>query len=211
MKFNKLSSSVKPFAFGVCLLPVFLLVWNALNGKLSANPISDITNETGLWALRFILITLAITPIRKITGWHWLIKFRRMAGLFAFFYGSLHFTTYIWLDQFFDWQSIIVDIPKRPFITVGFASFLLMIPLAVTSTQKMIRRLGGKKWDILHRLIYCTTIGGVIHYLWLVKVVTYRQITYAVIVAALLLFRLIWKYRSSFIKTRQPAKEPMTA
>jgi sulfoxide reductase heme-binding subunit YedZ len=211
MKFNKLSSSVKPFVFGVCLLPVFLLAWNGLNGNLSANPISDITNETGVWTLRFILITLAITPIRKITGWHWLIKFRRMAGLFAFFYGSLHFTTYIWLDQFFDWQSIIVDIPKRPFITVGFASFLLMIPLAVTSTQKMIRRLGGKKWDILHRLIYCTAIGGVIHYLWLVKVVTYRQITYAAIVAALLLFRLIWKYRSSFIKTRQPAEEPMTA
>jgi len=211
MNFNKLSSSVKPVVFAVCLLPVFLLAWNGLNGNLSANPISDITNETGVWTLRFILITLAITPIRKITGWHWLIKFRRMAGLFAFFYGLLHFTTYIWLDQFFDWQSILVDIPKRPFITVGFASFLLMIPLAVTSTQKMIRRLGGKKWDILHRLIYCTAIGGVIHYLWLVKVVTYRQITYAAIVAALLLFRLIWKYLSSFIKTRQPAEEPMTA
>jgi methionine sulfoxide reductase heme-binding subunit len=211
MKSNKVLSTVKPVAFGLCLLPVFLLAWNGLNGGLSANPIADITNETGIWTLRFIVLTLAITPLRKITNWHWLIKFRRMIGLFAFFYGTLHFTTYIWLDQFFDWQSIVNDIPKRPFITIGFASFILMAPLAVTSTQKMIRRLGGKKWDVLHRLIYFTAVGGVIHYVWLVKVVTYRQITYAIIIAALLLFRLIWKYRSAFMKSRQPAEEPMTA
>jgi sulfoxide reductase heme-binding subunit YedZ len=134
-----------------------------------------------------------------------------MIGLFAFFYGSLHFTTYIWLDQFFDWKSILKDIPKRPFIMIGFASFVLMIPLAVTSTQKMIRRLGGRRWDFLHRLIYITAVGACIHYIWLVKVVTYRQIVYATLVAALLLFRLLWKLRGESIpKIHPPAKNPLT-
>ena len=151
-------------------IPIILLAWNGLNGNLSANPISDITNETGIWTLRLLVITLSITPLRKITNWHWLIKFRRMTGLFAFFYGGLHFITYIWLDQFFDVESMVTDVSKRPFITVGLSSFVLMIPLAITSTQKMIRRLGGRKWDTLHRLVYLTAIGGVIHYIWLVKV-----------------------------------------
>ncbi len=207
----KRSSLIKVVLFAACLLPVILLAWNGLNGGLSANPVSDITNETGIWTLRFIVLTLLITPARRITNWHWLIKLRRMIGLFAFFYGVLHFTTYLWLDQFFDWQSITHDIPKRPFIAIGFASFILMVPLAVTSTQKMIRRLGGNKWNVLHRLIYFTAVGAVIHYFWLVKVVTYRQITYAVIVAALLVFRLIWKYRSAFTKTRRPVEKPLTA
>ena len=211
MKNKNVVSRIKPLVFLGCLLPLILLAWNGLNGNLSANPISDITNETGVWTLRFIVLTLAITPVRKITSWHWLIKFRRMTGLFAFFYGTLHFTTYIWLDQFFDWQSILHDIPNRPFITIGFASFILMLPLAVTSTQKMIRRLGGRRWDVLHRLIYCTAVGAVIHYLWLVKVVTYRQITYATMVAALLIFRLVWKYITAFIKTRKPSEEPAAA
>jgi methionine sulfoxide reductase heme-binding subunit len=211
MKNKSIPSKVKPVVFAACLLPVIFLGWNGINGNLSANPISDITNETGVWTLRFIVLTLALTPIRKVTGWHWLIKFRRMIGLFAFFYGSLHFMTYIWLDQFFDWESIVKDIPKRPFITVGFASFTLMLPLALTSTQKMIRRLGGKRWDILHRLIYFTAIGAVVHYLWLVKVVTYRQIAYATVIAALLLFRLLWKYRSAVLKTGGSAEGAMTA
>ncbi|MGA7160472.1 MAG: protein-methionine-sulfoxide reductase heme-binding subunit MsrQ [Bacteroidota bacterium] len=211
MKRRSAVSLVKPLVFISCLLPIIVLSWNGLHDKLSANPISDITNETGLWTLRFIVITLALTPLRKVMGWHWLIKFRRMIGLFAFFYGFLHFTTYIWLDQFFDWQSMAADISKRPFITVGFASFVLMVPLAVTSTQKMIRRLGGKRWDILHRLIYFTGVGAVIHYMWLVKVVIYRQIIYAAIVAALLLFRLLWKYRPSILKARRPAEEPSAA
>jgi sulfoxide reductase heme-binding subunit YedZ len=202
---------IKSLVFIASLTPLLLLAWNGLNGELSANPISDITNETGLWTLRFVVITLAITPLRKVTGWHWLLKFRRMVGLFAFFYGSLHFSTYLWLDQFFDWHSILEDIPKRPFITVGFASFILMIPLAITSTQKMIRRLGGRKWDLLHRLIYLTAVGAVIHYLWLVKVVTYRQISYAVGVGVLLLFRLIWKYRSSLFKSRRVGEKPIPA
>lgn len=196
----------------LCLAPLILLAWNGLNGRLSANPISDITNETGVWTIRFIVATLAITPIRKITGVHSLTTLRRMIGLFAFFYGSLHFTTYIWLDQFFDWGSILKDIPKRPFILIGFTSFVLMIPLAVTSTKKMIRRLGGRRWDILHRLIYITAVGACIHYIWLVKVVTYRQIVYATLVAALLFFRLLWKLRAEAIpKTHPPAKKSLAA
>ncbi|HTR82439.1 MAG TPA: protein-methionine-sulfoxide reductase heme-binding subunit MsrQ [Bacteroidota bacterium] len=203
-----ITSVAKPFVFLACLTPLLLLGWNGYSGQLSANPISDITNETGLWTLRLIVATLAITPLRKITRWHWLLKFRRMIGLFAFFYGCLHFTTYIWLDQFFDWQSILHDIPKRPFITVGFASFVLMIPLAVTSTQKMIRRLGGKKWDLLHRLIYLTGIGAVTHYLWLVKVITYRQLGYATAVGLLLVFRIVWKYRPLFGKILRLSEKP---
>ena len=203
-----MTSVVKPFVFLACLSPLLLLGWNGYSGQLSANPISDITNTTGLWTLRLIVATLAITPLRKITSWHWLLKFRRMIGLFAFFYGCLHFTTYIWLDQFFDWQSILHDIPKRPFITVGFASFVLMIPLAVTSTQKMIRRLGGRKWDLLHRLIYLTGIGAVTHYLWLVKVITYRQIGYAAAVGILLAFRIVWKYRPLFGRLLRSAGTP---
>jgi sulfoxide reductase heme-binding subunit YedZ len=204
-------SLIKSSVFLGCLAPLILLVWNGLNGNLSANPISDITNETGVWTIRFIVATLAITPLRRIIRLHGLVTFRRMIGLFAFFYGSLHFTTYIWLDQFFDWRSILKDISKRPFIMIGFASFVLMIPLAITSTQKMIRRLGGKRWDILHRLIYITAVGACIHYIWLVKVVTYRQIVYATVVAALLLFRLLWKLRGeSMPKIHPPAKNPLT-
>lgn len=213
MKADKIHKSlIRSSVFVVCLAPLVLLAWNGLNGNLSANPISDITNETGVWTIRFIVATLAITPLRRITGVHILITFRRMIGLFAFFYGSLHFTTYIWLDQFFDWSSILKDIPKRPFIMIGFASFVLMIPLAVTSTQKMIRWLGGRRWDVLHRLIYITAVGACMHYIWLVKVITYRQIVYATLVAALLLFRLLWKLRGeSNPKTHPPVKKPLAA
>jgi len=190
----------KTVVFLGCLTPLLLLAWRGFNDELSANPISDITNETGLWTLRLIVATLSLTPLRIVTRWHWLTKYRRMIGLFAFFYGTLHFTTYLWLDQFFDWTSILHDIPKRPFITMGFTAFTLMIPLAATSTKGMIRRLGGKNWDRLHRLIYLTGVAAVIHYLWLVKVVTYRQISYGVAVALLLLFRLVWAYRSVLLK-----------
>lgn len=203
-------SLIKSSVFLACLMPIIFLTWNGLTGNLSANPISDITNETGVWTIRFIVATLAITPLRKITGVHILVSFRRMIGLFAFLYGSLHFTTYLWLDQFFDWGSILNDIPKRPFILIGLASFVLMIPLAVTSTKKMIRRLGGKRWDILHRLIYITAVGACIHYIWLVKVLTYRQIIYATLVGALLLFRLLWKLRSeSLPKIQPPVQKPV--
>ena len=191
---------IKSLIFLACLLPIFLLVWKGVNGTLSANPISDITLETGIWTLRFVVLTLAITPVRKISGWHALIKVRRMLGLFAFFYGLLHFLTYIWLDQFFEWQAIVQDISKRRFITMGLASFVLMIPLAVTSTQKMIRRLGGRRWDLLHRLIYATAIGGIIHYVWLVKVFTYRQTIYLLLLLTLLGLRLMWRYRPHLLR-----------
>jgi methionine sulfoxide reductase heme-binding subunit len=181
------------------------LVWAALTGNLSANPLSDITNETGAWTLRFICITLAITPLRRVTGWNGAIRFRRMAGLFAFFYGTLHFLTYVIVDRFagLDFpdgmlalstvrnlgRSVAADIYKRPFITVGFTTWMTMVPLALTSTAGMIRRLGGRRWNLLHRLVYATGLLGVLHYWWLVKADVSRPLTYGAVVAALLAFR----------------------
>ncbi|HEY3302518.1 MAG TPA: protein-methionine-sulfoxide reductase heme-binding subunit MsrQ [Candidatus Binatia bacterium] len=180
---------VKVFAFGACFIPLGLLGWDGYHGNLGANPIEVVTRSTGTWTLVFLLITLAITPLRKLTGWNELIKFRRMLGLCAFFYACLHFTTYAWLDQFFDVAAIVKDVAKQPFITVGFASFVLLIPLAVTSTGAMVRRL-GKRWQQLHRLIYLIAIGGVIHYGWLVKADDRLPLIYGAILAALLCYRL---------------------
>jgi sulfoxide reductase heme-binding subunit YedZ len=179
--------------FLLALLPAGLLAWKALAGELSANPIKDITEETGIWTLRFILFTLTITPLRKITGWATLARFRRMIGLFAFFYGSLHFVTYIYLDQFFAFDEILKDVAKRPFITVGFTAFLMMIPLALSSPNVVAKWMGGKKWRLLHRLVYFTALGGVIHYLWLVKADTQRPLTYGGMLAVLLGYR-VWDY-----------------
>jgi sulfoxide reductase heme-binding subunit YedZ len=168
------------------------LGWKAYNSALGANPIQVITWSTGTWTLVFLLITLSITPVRRLTKQYWLIQYRRMLGLFAFFYGCLHFTTYIWLDQFFDLHSIAKDVIKRPFITVGFTAFVLMIPLALTSTTASIRRL-GKRWVSIHRLIYVTAIAGVIHYLWLVKKDIRKPVIYATILSLLLLYRIaVW-------------------
>jgi methionine sulfoxide reductase heme-binding subunit len=180
----------KPVVFLLCLLPLAMLAWQALHGELTANPIEFITHATGDWTLRFLVITLCVTPFRKILHLPELIRFRRMLGLFAFFYACLHFTTYIWLDKFFDLSEMWKDIAKRKFITVGFAAFLLLIPLAVTSTAGWIRRLGGKPWQLLHRLIYFSTALGVIHYYWLVKSAVIRPLSYGAIVAVLLLWRL---------------------
>jgi len=174
----------------LCLLPLAGLGWRALHGELTANPIEFITHATGDWTLRFLIITLCVTPFRKILHLPELIRFRRMLGLFAFFYACLHFTTYIWLDKFFDLSEMWKDIAKRKYITVGFTAFLLLIPLAVTSTAGWIRRLGGKRWQRLHRLIYFSATLGVIHYYWLVKSAVIRPLTYGVIVAVLLLWRL---------------------
>jgi sulfoxide reductase heme-binding subunit YedZ len=179
--------------FVLALLPAGLLAWKAMAGELSANPIKDITEETGIWTLRFILLTLTITPLRKISGWAPLARFRRMIGLFAFFYGSLHFVTYIYLDQFFAFDEILKDVAKRPFITVGFATFLTMIPLALTSPNIVAKWMGGKKWRLLHRLVYFTALGGVIHYLWLVKADTQRPVFYGGVLALLLGYR-VWEY-----------------
>ena len=185
--------ALKIVLFAVSLLP---FLWNLralLQDALGANPIEAITHASGDWTLRFLLITLAITPLRKLTGWHWLVRLRRMLGLFAFFYVSLHFITYLWLDQFFDWNGIAHDIVKRPFITVGFAAFVLMIPLAATSFNAAIRALGGRRWQALHRSIYAIGILGVIHYWWLVKRDITEPLIYAAILALLLGLRMWWR------------------
>lgn len=189
---------LKPLVFAACLVPVALLVLGAFRQELGANPIEKITHATGDWTLRFLLITLAITPLRRITGINELISFRRMTGLFAFFYGTLHFLTYIWLDKFFDWHEIVKDVYKRPFITAGFTAFVLMIPLAITSTKGWIRRL-GKKWTVLHRLIYGSAIAGVIHYIWLVKKDVRKPEIYAAILGGLLL----WRVGNWFVKRQR--------
>ena len=154
----------KAGVFVICLLPIALLVWRGLHHGLTANPIEFITHATGDWTLRFIVFTLCITPLRKLLALPDLIRFRRMLGLFAFFYGCLHFTTYIWLDKFFDLKEVWKDIAKRPYITVGFLAFVLLIPLAITSTAGWIRRLGGRRWQMLHRAIYISAIAGTVHY-----------------------------------------------
>jgi methionine sulfoxide reductase heme-binding subunit len=201
---------VKPFVFALALVPALLLGAGALDlyGTLGANPIDKITDVTGIWTLRFVLLTLAVTPLRRITGWNVLVRFRRMLGLFAFFYGTLHFSTWLVLDQFFAWQFILADIAKRPYITVGFIGFVLMIPLALTSTAGWIRRLGGKRWNWLHRLVYLTGIAGVIHYWWLVKVVTAPQIAYMAILVALLGVRVWFALERKSGAARRAAPHP---
>jgi sulfoxide reductase heme-binding subunit YedZ len=212
---------LKPAVFAASLGPFVYLAWAAATGHLSVNPLADLTNETGVWTLRFICLTLAITPLRRLTGWNVLVKFRRMIGLYAFFYGTLHLTTYAIVDRFAGldqaaaWveaigsghvpgaaliastfgalsKSIGEDIYKRPFITIGFAAWLTMLPLAITSTAGWIRRLGGKRWNRLHRLVYLTGILGALHYWWLVKADISRPLTYAAVVAALLGARVYW-------------------
>jgi sulfoxide reductase heme-binding subunit YedZ len=183
----------KPAVFLACLIPLGMLGWKAYQGDLGANPIELITHSTGDWTMRFLLITLAITPLRKLTNQTWLIRFRRMLGLFAFFYCVLHFLTYIWLDKFFDLNEMLKDIAKRRFITVGFTAFVLLIPLAITSTAGWIRRLGGRRWQMLHRLIYFSALAGVIHYIWLVKADLRKPLQYAVVVGVLLAYRVaVW-------------------
>src|SRR6476646_2327915 len=180
----------KPFVFLACLGPLARLGWKAYMGRLGANPIEVITHSTGDWILIFLLVTLSLTPVRKLTGQLWLIRYRRMLGLFAFFYAVLHFLTYIWLDKFFDLHEISKDVVKRPFITAGFTAFVLLIPLALTSTAASIRYLGGRRWQALHRLIYFSAIAGVIHYIWLVKADLTKPLEYGAILSALLLYRI---------------------
>jgi len=191
----------------VCLLPLVRLIVLGGSGGLGANPIEFITRSTGTWTLVGLLVTLSVTPLRRLTGRADLIRYRRMLGLFAFFYAGLHFITYIWLDQFFDPAAIAKDIIKRPFITIGFTAFLLLIPLAVTSTHAMMRRL-GRRWKQLHRLIYLIALLGVVHYLWLVKKDLSEPLIYGVALALLLVMRLPWGVtllqaaRSRFVAAR---------
>ena len=175
----------------LCVLPLLRLLALGVSGGLGANPIEFITRSTGTWTLVGLLVTLSITPLRRLTGRADLVRFRRMLGLFAFFYACLHFVTYIWLDQFFDAAAIARDIVKRPFITVGFTAFVLLIPLAATSTHAMMHRL-GRRWQQLHRLIYPIAMLGVIHFLWLVKKDLTEPLIFGAVLALLLLLRLPW-------------------
>jgi sulfoxide reductase heme-binding subunit YedZ len=183
----------KVFVFVLCLVPALLLLRDWYKDALGPNPVENITHTTGDWIIYFLLITLCITPVRKLFNLPSLIRFRRMLGLYAFFYGCLHLATYLWLDQSFDWAAIWKDIYERPFITAGFTAWLLMVPLAFTSTAWSIRKLGGKRWQLLHRLIYFSALGGVIHFYWLVKSDVSRPLLYGAILLMLMLFRAaIW-------------------
>jgi sulfoxide reductase heme-binding subunit YedZ len=194
----------KPLIFCLALTPFLFLVFRTATGRLSANPVEDITLTTGIWTLRCLLITLAVTPIRRITGWNRVIQYRRMLGLFAFFYATVHLLTYIILDQGLEFRYVFADIAKRPYITAGMTAFVLMIPLAITSTKGWIRRL-GRRWQMLHRLIYVSGIAACLHFIWKVKVVIGEPVYYAAILAALLGFRILWRFRPAAVR-RQPAR-----
>lgn len=178
----------KLLLFLLCLLPVLLMLWDAVQQQLGANPVETLLHRSGDWSIRLLLLTLAISPLRKMTGRGWLLRFRRMLGLYAFFYTLLHFTIYLWLDRGLSWMEIRVDILERPYITLGFVAFLILLALAVTSTKSMMRRL-GKHWAALHQWVYAAGLFGVIHYLWLVKADYREPGFYAVIFLILMMFR----------------------
>jgi methionine sulfoxide reductase heme-binding subunit len=189
----------KPAVWLACLAPLALLIYDGFTDNLTANPVEKITNTTGIWTLRLIVATIAITPLRWLTGINQLVNYRRLVGLFAFFYGSMHFTTYVVTTFFiggfsnFDASGLWDDLVKRPYITAGFTAFVLMIPLAITSTAGWIRRMGGKKWNLLHRLVYITALAAVLHYFWKVKLDTTFPVYYGIGVAVLLGFR-AWRH-----------------
>lgn len=189
---RKTIAIAKTFIWVACLTPLLRLGWRGLTGGLGANPIEFITLSTGTWTLVFLLATLAITPLRRLSGQSWLIRFRRLVGLFAFFYGVLHFITYVWLDKFFDVQDMIKDVAKRPFITAGFLAFLLLVPLAATSTAGAIRWMGGRRWQLLHRLIYVSGVSAVVHFWWKVKADVRKPAIYAAVLGILLGLRLVF-------------------
>lgn len=209
-----LSKWTKVAVFVACLVPLAILLWRGFHNNLTANPIEFITHTTGDWTMRFLIMSLAISPLRKLLRQPLLIRYRRMLGLFAFFYVCLHFSTWIGLDKWFNWTEMWKDVQKRRFITVGFAGFMLLIPLAVTSTAGWIRRLGGKRWQLLHRLVYITAILGVIHYFWLVKSDITKPLQYAVLVGILLCWRAgEWLYNRRYKPAPRPLRRetPVTA
>jgi methionine sulfoxide reductase heme-binding subunit len=209
------SKWTKVAVFLLCLVPLGILVLRGLHNDLTANAVQFVEHWTGDWTIRFLIITLAVTPLRKILNLPQLIRFRRMLGLFAFFYSCLHFTTWLALDRFFNWPEMLKDVGKRPYITVGFTGFVLMIPLAITSTAGWIRRLGGKRWQLLHRAIYLSAISGVIHYYWLVKSDHRKPLQYAALVALLLGWRIVMWLNNRRQNTKAPGTlhpaEPLTA
>ncbi len=182
---------LKRAVFILCLAPMAVLSLDAVRDRLGANPIAAIEHSTGRWALVLLLVTLSITPLRRLTGWYSLLRFRRLFGLYAFFYTCLHVLAYVVLDEYFDWSAITRDIVRLPFMSVGFASFVLLVPLALTSSNSMVRRLGSRRWQALHRLIYPIAIGGVLHYLWLVKLDRTQPELFGAILAVLLGFRVV--------------------
>lgn len=205
----------KVVVFLLCLVPLAILVLRGLHNDLSANAVEFVEHWTGDWTLRFLIITLAVTPLRKLLKLPQLIRFRRMLGLFAFFYGCLHFSTWLALDRYFKWPEMLKDVAKRPYITVGFTGFVLMIPLAITSTAGWIRRMGGKRWQLLHRAIYISAIAGVIHYYWLVKSDVRKPLQYTAIVAMLLAWRIVsWlnnRRQNAGVAGALRSEEPTTA
>ncbi|HEU4416088.1 MAG TPA: protein-methionine-sulfoxide reductase heme-binding subunit MsrQ [Candidatus Angelobacter sp.] len=207
---EKYIGALKVLAFLLCLGPAFVLTWKGFHGRLGANPIDVITRTTGRWTLTFLLITLSVTPVRRVAHMAWLVRFRRMLGLFACFYGSAHLMTYVWLDKFFDVHDMLHDIAKRRFITAGLTAWALMLPLALTSTSGWIRRLGGKRWQRLHRLIYFSAAAGVIHFVWLVKADLRRPLTYGAVLAALLGFRLTMWIRTRLRARPAPVQQPLS-
>ena len=198
IKFNKF------LVFVNSLVPLLLLGWDAYHQRLGANPLEFVTRTTGTLTLIFLLLSLTITPLRKLTGAQWLIRFRRMLGLYAFFYGFLHLITYVWFDKSFNFRGIVQDTLERPFIVVGMTSFFLMVPLAITSTDKMIKRLGGKRWQRLHRLAYVAAIGGVLHYWMLVKADTRKPLIFAFALALLLGYRIFKAYLTPVLPQQSP-------
>lgn len=184
----------KVLVFVNSLVPLTLLLFDVYRQRVGANPLEFVTRTTGMLTLVFLMLTIAVTPVRKITGLNWLIKFRRMLGLYAFFYGVLHLLTYVWFDRFFNFVSIAGDIKQRPFIAIGMTAFFLMLPLAITSTSKMVRRIGAKRWNRLHKLVYIAAIGGVVHYWLLVKSDTRLPLTFGFVLLLLLGHRLFVKY-----------------
>jgi sulfoxide reductase heme-binding subunit YedZ len=196
---------VRPVVLAASLAPLAVLVFTVLTGRTSANPAEDILLTTGIWALRFLLLTLAVTPLRRLTGWNGLIQYRRMLGLLAFFYAAVHLVSYIAFDRFFALGEIAADVVKRPFITAGMTAFLLMVPLAVTSTRGWIRRL-GRRWQLLHRLAYVSALAACVHFIWKVKVVVGEPVVYAGILAVLLGARLVWRFRTALGVRRQTAE-----
>ena len=203
---------LKPALFVLWLVPFLRLFLLGFQGGLGANPIEFVTHSTGFWALTFLCLTLTVTPLRRLTGWQWLIRLRRMLGLFAFFYAAAHLTTYVWFDQWFSVEDIVKDIWKRPFITVGFAAFLLLVPLAITSTNRMMKRL-GRRWAQLHRLIYPIVLLAVVHFWWLKqdKNDLSEPLIFTGIVSALLLFRVLYPFWQRLAASRRIAAAPRAA
>ncbi len=195
-------AATKPLVFLACLMPLAYLVWDAAHDILGTDPVAQLEHRSGDWALRLLLATLAITPLRKITGWNKLIRYRRMFGLFAFFYITMHLLIYLLIDLGGFWSQLLGEIVKRPYITVGFTAWLLLIPLAITSTQGMIRRLGARRWQRLHRLVYLAALLGVLHFMWLVKSDHREPATYLGVLVVLMLWRL------PLLRSKRPHRPP---